>query len=290
MGDRVDCVPLKDAVPIAAPPAAAESRIARRRVSPAGPVIQFRSLAGFEWNRVELTIPDLPPALDGTRLIHLTDLHLRRPWPIELDQVIERVNADPPAIVLFTGDLVDDKRDPRSALPNVERLIKGLKPTAGIVAVTGNHDGDLLPPRLVSWGVRVLLHDRIRMNVNDSPIELIGLPGVDRTDLDERFLHTLPPRQPGVPRIILCHYPDLIRQSAHVKADLYLAGHTHGGQICLPNGRAILTHDSLPRQLCKGAHDVEGTCLIVNRGFGFTTIPLRVFCPAEVVEIMLNAE
>jgi hypothetical protein len=124
--------------------------------------------------------------------------------------------------------------------------------------------------------------------VNDTPIELIGLPGVDRIDLDERFLHTLPPRQPGVPRIILCHYPDLIRQSAHVKADLYLAGHTHGGQICLPNGQAIFTHDSLPKRLCKGSHDVEGTCLIVNRGFGFTTIPLRIFCPAEVVEVVMK--
>jgi predicted MPP superfamily phosphohydrolase len=263
----------------------------RRFPAEPGPAIQYRSLAGFEWNRVELTIPGLSPALEGVRLIHLSDLHLRRALPAELEQVIERINAEPrPAMVVFTGDLVDDKRDPRPALPAVERLIKSLKPTAGIYAVTGNHDGDLLTPRLNSWGVRVLLHERIEVSVNTSRIELIGLPGADRVDLDERFLRTLPPKRIGVPRVVLCHYPDLIRQTRGHNVDLYLAGHTHGGQICLPNGLAMMTHDTLPRRMCKGAHDVEGTCLIVNRGFGFTTIPLRVFCPAEVVEVELKRE
>jgi predicted MPP superfamily phosphohydrolase len=73
-----------------------------------------------------------------------------------------------------------------------------------------------------------------------------------------------------------------------MRPDLYLAGHTHGGQICLPNERALMSHDTFPKRMCKGAHDVEGTCLVVSRGFGFTTIPLRVFCPAEVVEIELR--
>jgi len=92
-----------------------------------------------------------------------------------------------------------------------------------------------------------------------------------------------------VPRIVLCHYPDLIRPAAATIApDLYLAGHTHGGQICLPGERAILSHDSLAKSMCKGAHGYEGTCLIVSRGFGFSTLPLRVFCPAEVVEIELR--
>ena len=91
-----------------------------------------------------------------------------------------------------------------------------------------------------------------------------------------------------LPRIVLAHYPDLITSSAAMRPDLYLAGHTHGGQICLPGGRAILTHDHLPRHLCKGAHELgDGTCLVVNRGLGFATIPLRMFCPAEVIEIVL---
>jgi predicted MPP superfamily phosphohydrolase len=201
-----------------------------------------------------------------------------------------RVNADPPDLVLFTGDFVDDKRDHRCALPLVERLIKCLQPKVGMFAAVGNHDADLLPPRLVAMGVRVLLNERIEVPVNGRPIELIGLPGPDRIDFDERFVRSVPSRREGVPRIVLSHYPDLFPLSRPLNPDLYLAGHTHGGQICPPGETALLTHDTLPRTLAKGAHNDNGSCLFVNRGFGFTTIPLRLFCPAEVVEIELLRE
>lgn len=253
-----------------------------------GPSLQFASLKGFEWNTVELRLADLPAALEGLRLWHLTDLHLRRRWPPALDQIIARAQRQPPDLILFTGDFVDDKRDHRRALPLVERLLSGLTGTSRIFAVLGNHDGDLLGPRLTGWGVQLLTHRRVELAVRGSAVELIGLPGVDRIDLDENFIRRAPAKQSGVPRIVLSHYPDLIRVAGPMQADLFLAGHTHGGQICLPNERAILTHDSLPKSMCKGAHDIAGTCLVVSRGFGFTTIPMRAFCAAEVVEIVLK--
>jgi predicted MPP superfamily phosphohydrolase len=252
-----------------------------------GPWIQAFDLKGWEWNTVELAVPDLPPALEGVRMIHLSDLHLRERWPRQMDEMIARANAAQPDLILFTGDFVDDKRDHRPALANVTKLITALRPSTGFAAILGNHDGDLLAPRLHALGVRLITHQRVEMNVRGAPIELIGFPGPDRLDLDERFIPSLPPRRAGVPRIILSHYPDLIRAARPLGADLYLAGHTHGGQMCLPNGRALMTHDSLPRHMCKGAHDFDGTCLIVSRGFGYTTIPIRLFCPAEVVEIRL---
>jgi predicted MPP superfamily phosphohydrolase len=288
------CRPLRIAEPVISSQQQASPHIVYRRPR-TGPMVQFRRLTGYEWNRVELTLPQLPAELHGTRIVHLSDLHLRKRWPAELGELIERINADPPAdLVLFTGDFVDSKKDHRPALPLVERLVKSLRPRSGVWAIVGNHDGDLLPPRLIAMGVRVLMNERAEVIVRGQPVELIGLAGADRIDFDERFVHTVPPKRPGVPRIVLCHYPDLIRAARPMAPDLYLAGHTHGGQICLPNQRALLSHDSLPKRLCKGAHDVEGTCLVVSRGFGFTTIPLRIFCPAEVVEIelkvMRNAE
>lgn len=255
-----------------------------------GAWLQWVDLTGYEWNFVDLAVPDLPPALDGLRILHLTDLHLRMRWPRQLDDVIAQVQADPPDLILFTGDFVDDKRDHRPALPLVKRLIGGLRATCGMFAVLGNHDGDLLAPQLHRLGVRVIIHQRVDAIVRGARVELIGLPGPERLDLDLRFIDGIPPRRPGVPRIVLCHYPDLVRAAKPLAPDLYLAGHTHGGQICLPNGCALLTHDSLPRHMCKGAHDVEGTCLVVARGFGFTTLRVRAFCPAEVVEIVLRRE
>jgi hypothetical protein len=150
---------------------------------------------------------------------------------------------------------------------------------------------DLLAPHLVRFGVSVMVHRRVEVPIGNAKIELLGLPGPDRDDLDIRFIETLPPRQHGVPRIVLGHYPDLLRTllSNGCVPDIYLAGHTHGGQVCLPNECPILRHDSFPRRLCKGAHEVGGTCLVVSRGFGFTTLPLRVFCPAEIIEIVLRS-
>jgi len=253
-----------------------------------GPWVQFRTLAGFEWNSVELTISDLPPALDGLRLIHLGDLHLRRRWPVELDEVIARLRDSPPDFVLFTGDFVDDRRNHRPSLPLVEQLFSQLHPRYGTFATMGNHDGDLLAPPLGAMGVRVIIHQRVVVPIRDVAVELIGLPGPDPSDLSERFLRSIPPRAPRMPRIVVSHYPDLIRSMRGMGVDLYLAGHTHGGQICLPNEFPIIRHDSLPRRLCKGAHEYNGTCLVVTRGLGFTTIPLRIFCPGEVIEIVLR--
>jgi predicted MPP superfamily phosphohydrolase len=94
-----------------------------------------------------------------------------------------------------------------------------------------------------------------------------------------------------VPRIVLAHYPDQVRFVSHTaKPDVMLTGHTHGGQICLPGGRALMTHDYLPKRMARGSHRFGPTLLIVNRGFGWTKFPVRVFCPAQVIELrLLNA-
>ena len=70
-----------------------------------------------------------------------------------------------------------------------------------------------------------------------------------------------------------------------LRADFFLAGHTHGGQICLPGGRPIITHDGMPRGQCKGVFRMDGTWYVVSRGFGFAGIPVRVNCPPEVGEV-----
>ena len=202
-----------------------------------GPWLQLLSARGWEWNRVEVTIADLPAELHGLRMVQISDLHLRRRWPARLDDVISRINADPPGLILFTGDFIDNKYDHRPALPHVDRLVSSLLSDHGMFAIVGNHDMDLLAPQLVRLGVSVMIHRRVEVPIGNSKLELIGLPGPDRQDLDTRFIETLPPRQPGMPRIALGHYPDLLRTllSNGCVPDVYLAGHTHGGQICLPN-------------------------------------------------------
>jgi predicted MPP superfamily phosphohydrolase len=236
---------------------------------------------------LDLPVPELPDVLRGLRILHITDMHLTRRWSAANDELIRRLRESIPDLIVFTGDFVDHKLDHRGALPTLERLVTQLKARIGIFAVTGNHDGDLLPPKLGRLGVQVINRRCVRLETGDATIELIGLPGTRRRSFDPEFVRTICPRAAGVPRIVLGHFPDQVELIGSLRADAMLCGHTHGGQICLPFGRALMSHDSLPKCMAKGAHRVGETLLVVNRGFGMTRWPIRIFCPAEVIELRL---
>jgi predicted MPP superfamily phosphohydrolase len=255
-----------------------------------GPRLQIRSARGFEWNRLELTVTGLHPALNGMRLLHLTDFHCRRWWDPAYDDLIARIRQNPPDMILFTGDFVESKRDARPALPTVRRLFSQFTSRLGTFAIVGNHDGDLVPPTLNMANLTFVDHRRIFLESGDAAIELIGLPGVWRQDLDLNWAKALGKKRPGMLRIAMCHFPDLLPVVADLEPDLYLTGHTHGGQITWPSGLPIFRHDSLPRELCTGIHSAFGTVMVVNRGIGFSSLmAVRMFCPSEVIQIQIRA-
>jgi predicted MPP superfamily phosphohydrolase len=247
--------------------------------------LQIRYPHGFEWNRVTVPIADLPAGLANLRVLHLTDLHLRPGWDKSFDELIERTKTDPPDVILLTGDLVEHHFDPRPAFESAGRLVSNLHSRLGKFAILGNHDGDLLGAMLEGWGLTMINGRTKRLAINGATLDLVGLPGVCRRDLTDHFIHRVPPREPDSIRIVMSHYPDAVRRIGSMHADCVLAGHTHGGQICFPNGSPLMTHDSLPKNMCQGVHRINNTWLIVGRGFGFSTWPFRLFCPAEVIEV-----
>jgi hypothetical protein len=167
-------------------------------------------------------------------------------------------------------------------------LLTQLKSRLGYVGILGNHDGDLLAPKLSALGITMLSNQRLCLGAGAATLELIGLVGVDRLDLNTHWLRSLGPKAPHSARIVLSHYPDQIRKCKFLQPDLFLAGHTHGGQICMPGRTPILRHDDLPRRHWSGIHRAYGTWLVVSRGMGFTALQMRLFCPAEVIEICLR--
>lgn len=238
---------------------------------------------------MQADLPDIPDTLDGFRILHLSDLHCRTAWDPAYDVLISRLSSDRPDLILFGGDFVENKRDARPALPIVRKLFSQLASRLGIFAILGNHDADWVAPVLAGPGLTFISHRQLQVQDRNATIELIGLPGVDRRDLDVHWVNSLPSKRPGIPRIVLCHFPDLLAKVRQLNPDLFLAGHTHGGQITLPGGLPILRHSTFPRRLCTGIHRTHDTVLVTNRGFGFSSIlKLRVFCPAEVVEIILR--
>ena len=100
-----------------------------------GPWLQLFDSAGFEWNRLTVTIDDLPPALHGLRLLHLSDLHLRPKWLRAYDELIQRIDETPPDLVVVTGDFVEHRMNFRRTLPALERLVNRLTSRLGTFAI-----------------------------------------------------------------------------------------------------------------------------------------------------------
>jgi len=259
-----------------------------RATEPRGPWLQLSVPHGFEWNRHRLPIPNLPPELEGFRIVQISDLHLRPFWSEVYDQLIARVRREAPDLIVITGDFVNNKRNHTREAPFAHRLVSQLEARHGVFGILGNHDQYTLPPKLEGSGIIMLDGRRQVLNVNGAELELIGLPGVIRSDITRQLLESFPPKQSDVLRIILSHYPDILHKALPLEPDVYFAGHTHGGQICLPGGIPIIRHDSLPRSIGRGVNRVKDTWLVVSRGLGFTTLPIRLFCPAEVVEVTLS--
>jgi predicted MPP superfamily phosphohydrolase len=95
----------------------------------------------------------------------------------------------------------------------------------------------------------------------------------------------------GVTHAPYCHVLDGFVADG---ATLLLAGHTHGGQICLPNGRPIVTNCDLPQELARGLHrypeGAEGkSWLHVSAGLGTSPYsPVRIFCRPEATLLELT--
>jgi len=258
----------------------------------AGPWFQYHDAVGFEWNTFELPIADLPDELDGFRIIHLSDLHCQPHWQTAYDDLLDRLYADEPDLIVITGDIVDYVNHPHRCLPTAHQLLGGLRAPAGVLGILGNHDRTLYPGELNGTPLRLIDGQRLLIPARNKTIELVAAIGPEREDYPRGFEKAFPAKTPGVPRIILSHYPDHIRKMKCLKPDVFLTGHTHGGQACLPGCIPILRHDSLPIKYFHGTHRYANTWLVVNRGFGFSTLPFRLFCPSEVIEIVLrrNAE
>jgi predicted MPP superfamily phosphohydrolase len=260
----------------------------RQLATPRGPKLQYFDAVGFEWNIYELAIHDLPDELIGYRIIHLSDLHCREYWQDAYDQLISRLHAEVPDVILVTGDYCDDTQHPQPALPICTKLLANLPSNQGMFGIFGNHDYNVSPADFRGVNIDFIPGRRVILSGRGGrEVEVIGMLGPNREHLTPEYIETQPPRQPGRPRVMIGHYPDHIRRLPPMQGDIYLAGHTHGGQVCFPGGFPVIRHDSLPWRMCKGIHRYGHTWLCVSKGFGFSDVPWRMFCSSEVAELRL---
>jgi predicted MPP superfamily phosphohydrolase len=234
----------------------------------------------------ELSLPGLPPELDGLRIAHLSDFHLgvpsrgRRAVARAVDWVAERQ----PDLVAITGDLLSRPR-------GEEELLALLAKLPHPYVVLGNHDYALSRDpfsRPVELGR--LEHGTMLLD-NAEVVELRGkrieLAGVD----PRSWLHKRP-SELGDPhadlRILLCHFPRALDTVPAGRWDLILAGHLHAGQIVLPYGfgKLLLAHPGA--RYPEGIFRRGATAMHVSPGLGTTFVPFRFFARPEATELVLT--
>lgn len=228
-----------------------------------------------------IEIKDLAPELNGFKILQLTDIHI--------DGLIDggealfaKLNTLEYDLCVLTGDyrLLTHHSYTPSAM-GMEQLTKHLCCTHGTYAILGNHDFLEQVPFLEKAGIKVLLNENATISHGESEIFLAGVDDphfYGSHDLERAFSS----RPGNALTILLSHSPELYAEAAKYNVDLYLCGHTHGGQICLPGGIPLITHAACPRAMTTGKWQYADMIGYTSRGTGCSGVQARFNCPPEI--------
>jgi uncharacterized protein len=256
-------------------------------------------------------VPVLPADTEPLRVLHLSDLHMM-PEQRRKQEWVASLAALDPDLVVVTGDNMADP----GAVPGVLRALQPLLDLPGAF-VFGSNDytgpvlknplGYLLPDREYTEGVELpyeelrgiltgagwadLNNARTTLKAGGRLIELVGVddPHIERDDYPAV---AGPVSSSADLTIAVTHSPEpaVLDAMAADGFGLLLAGHTHGGQVCVPGVGALVTNCGLPRSMAKGLHRWPGSdsWLHVSAGLGtHPTAPIRFACRPEATILTL---
>ncbi|CAG0934132.1 putative protein YpbG [Thermoflexales bacterium] len=231
------------------------------------------------------------------RVLHLSDFHVER-LTLREEKVLKWIGELRPDLIVYTGDLLsfsylDDER----ARADCVHLLSQIHAPLGVYAVPGTPLIDT--PDVLAAIYPQIPHIRCLKNeaiaVEGYPqIQIVGLtcthdPTLDVPKLD-RVCANLPPEKYT---LLLYHSPDLMPEASRAGIDLYLCGHTHGGQIRLPLWGAVVTSSKYGKRYEMGHYQDGGTTLYVSRGIGLEgkgAPRMRFLCPPEIELFELRGE
>jgi hypothetical protein len=238
-------------------------------------------------NLYRLPLPNLPAAFEGFRIVQLSDLHLGRLVPLQLlEWVVEQANALPADIIVGNGDYVQ-LRNTRHEIEAIWPVLCRLKAPLGVYSVLGNHDHWADSQRSLAWLERSgqnLRHRAVAFERNGARLWLGGAGDLwtDEDGIDQAFA--------GVPpeacKILLAHNPFSIDLDFKTRLDLVLSGHTHGGQVQLNRLGPVLIPPRY-RKYVRGWIETPKAPLFIGSGLGWTILPFRINCPAEIAILEL---
>lgn len=246
----------------------------------------FGNVLAVGVERQELTFANLGERFDGLRILWISDLHID-PLDGLAELILERTSGLDYDFCVLGGDYCFDHAMTEAAVERMHTLAAGLTGRSAVYAILGNHDEYAMGQMLEAAGVRVLVNEHVRLERDGQTLYLVGVDDPHYYGADD-LPAALNGVEAGAFTVLLCHSPEAYRRAAGAGIDLFLAGHTHGGQVCLPNGFAPVTCASVPRRLIKGLWRHEAMTGYTSRGAGASGIAVRFNCPGEITLLTLR--
>jgi predicted MPP superfamily phosphohydrolase len=226
-----------------------------------------------------IRLRNLPCSFDGFTILHVSDLHvdMNQKAMQRLVEILPGLKYD---VCVLTGDYRGATYGPfGKALEGLAMVRSHLK--GPVYGVLGNHDTIRMVPALEEMGIRMLLNESIAIMRGHQRIHLAGIDDAHyyRVENFEKVTSEIPHHEFS---ILLSHTPEIYRQAAHADFDILMAGHTHGGQICLPGSIPITLESALPRRMGAGPWKYHEMIGYTSVGVGSCIVAVRFNCPPEI--------
>jgi uncharacterized protein len=252
-----------------------------------------RSFGDVRLATIPMYFENLPPTLEGFRIWHLSDTHIRH--YVTLDDIAEltdRARLLSPHIILITGDVSDDLRQLSPALT----MIDALRPPYGTYACLGNHEyfrGIQKVREIYERSPVPLLVDRgIPLNINGSSVYIAAIDDprsltAAEPDFFKRTVDSAMRDSRNADfSILMSHRPEALDYASTLQIPLILAGHTHGGQVGFM-GKSAFSY-LWPDAYLWGLYRKQSTQMYLTCGAG-QWFPFRLGCPPEAPIIELHS-
>ena len=235
-----------------------------------------RNALNVQVRQHRLAFPGLPESVAGFRILHISDLHLDGMDGLA-DVLCKRLSGLRVDLCVLTGDYRFKVAGPhRSIYPRLRNVLRMVRSRLGVAGILGNHDCADMVPELERLGIRMLINESMEVAPG------FWVTGADEVDGGRGFRQALPKLPRDAFHVALVHTPQLYAECAAAGVHLYLCGHTHGGQICLPGGWAPIMNARCPRQYARGLWQHGQMVGSTSRGAGSGLLPVRYNCPPEI--------
>lgn len=241
------------------------------------------------------------------RIVFLSDLH-NKEYGVGNEMLLQAIEEQPPDLVLVGGDML--KAKPGASFEKASAFLNACGKRYPVYYALGNHEyrariypenyGTMYQDYMKSFegsGIRFL--DNESLELPDYGIRLTGLTldkqyykRFGKRKLKEGYLQrTIGRSDSSCWQILLAHNPEYFPDYAAWKPDLVLAGHVHGGVARIPGSKGVVSPALTPFPHYDGGLFEEcGSRMVISRGLGMHTIPVRLFNPGELVVVELEVE